>query len=570
LQDSACGASMMRHFSTDYYMRPRYIFALLLCVLLCPSIPGYCQSGAGTALASQDAERIASIRRRLDRIVEEFPVYGEEVTLSVGRMNLSELLRYIAQLKNVNLSVRDDFDCTVSCSFANSRIDDLLVFLCREYKLDIDTYGNIVSITGFAPAPPPYVPVQMEMRDSLLSFDFTDKQLDDVASRISYLSGENIIVPSSLKQSPVSARAVNSTVKDALTMISAANDMDIFEVKGDEHIWCFASRGFEGEQPQGRRQRGIGSFGNQNDTTFIIGLTHRSMSNVRELIPEELSSNLRIIEAPELNALIVHGEYGRAYAVEEFLKRIDVKIPLIEIDVMMIESTKSMERKIGAELGAKSEKTYTTGSVGSGVDVTLGAENTLSLLNKINGFSTIKLGDVSDKIFLDLKLLEEDGLVNIESTPKLATLNGHETILQKGGTTFYKEINTSYIGSQTPLQTTSYVWKEVEANLRISITPHVSRDSLITLKIDLQQKEFNDKVAIDIPPDMSNRSFQSSVVVNDGDVVLLGGIDSKSYKNTANGLPWIAKVPVLRWFLGKEHKKTAESKLNILIRATLI
>ena len=120
----------------------------------------------------RDSLRIAGVRAEMDSLCIREPAFTESVDISVGQMRLSELFRTIAKLKEVNLSVRDDFDCVVSCSFTSSRIDDLIVFLCREYGLDIDIYGNIVSIFRYSAPVVPIHPldIEYEASDSLMSF----------------------------------------------------------------------------------------------------------------------------------------------------------------------------------------------------------------------------------------------------------------------------------------------------------------------------------------------------------------------------------------------------------------
>ena len=165
----------------------------------------------GTSLraAPPPGERIEEIRMEMDRLARHCPEYSESVDISVGRMRLSELLRTVAQMKKVNLSIRDDFDCVVSCSFTRSRIDDLIVFLCREYDLDIEVYGNIVSIFRYSPPVEPYrePEISYSIPDSLVSFQFREKKLNDVTDRISAATGERIIVPGPLRETLVSATA---------------------------------------------------------------------------------------------------------------------------------------------------------------------------------------------------------------------------------------------------------------------------------------------------------------------------------------------------------------------------
>ena len=89
-----------------------------------------------------------------------------------------------------------------------------------------------------------------------------------------------------------------------------------------------------------------------------------------------------------------------------------------------------------------------------------------------------------------IKALEEKGGLEVMSTPKLSTLNGHEAVLKSGETQYYKEVMNNIIGTQNPIQSESYTWKSLEANMTLRIVPFVSADSTITLDIEIEQSEF--------------------------------------------------------------------------------
>ena len=123
---------------------------------------------------------------------------------------------------------------------------------------------------------------------------------------------------------------------------------------------------------------------------------------------------------------------------------------------------------------------------------------------------------------------------------------------------------------ENPLQTSSYNWKSVDADLILTITPFVSCDSLVTLDIDLSQSEFGSMAEETAPPEIKKRGFKSIVRITDGDVVLLGGLDSDLTYDSRKGIPGFTKIPFLRWIFGGQDKERTDTKMNVFIRATLI
>ena len=517
----------------------------------------------------RDSLRLAIVRARMDSLCVREPAFTESVDISVGQMRLSELLRTIAKLKEVNLSVRDDFDCIVSCSFTSSHIDDLIVFLCKEYDLDIDIYGNIVSIFRYsAPViPSPPLSIEFDASDSLMSFSFHDRTLAEVTGSIMAKTGENIIISNDLRNLEVSAMAIRVPLADALKIIAGGNGLDAFPVQGRKKIWCL-TRKIESMPSSPRRRNEV--YRETVDTTVVLPLHYRSVGNIQDIIPEAMKKNVALLTSDEMNSLIIHGKKIFTDDIKDFVSRIDVTIPLVSIDIMIVETTNRFSRNVGLKAGRASSSVETSATIGQGVDVVLGSTEVSSLLRKIDGFSNVNLGNVADNLYLELKFLENRGDVKLESTPKLATLNGHKASMSKGETMYYKEINTSYLGSQNPLQTSSYNWKSVDADLTIDITPHVSLDSLVTLDVDLSQSEFGTIKEENAPPPITKRSFKSIVRVADGDVVLLGGLDSALDSDSRDGLPWITRVPVLRWIFGGHRREKEDSKMSIFIRAEVV
>lgn len=524
---------------------------------------------AETHVSKADDLRISGIRAKLDSLCLNDPAFSNMVDISVGQMRLSELLRTIAEVEGVNLSVRDNFDCIVSCSFKRSRIDDLIVFLCREYSLDIEIYGNIVSIFRYLPPPEiaPPIEIKYSLTDSLINFRFHEKPLSEFAETLTASTGVNVIVPKELRTLNVSGVAVNVSISDAIDIVAEGNGLDSFILQGKQKIWCFTKKEDQQTPRHSKRQ-----MHNQmsTDTTAILPLHHRSVNNICDLVPEDLKKDVTILTSDEMNSLIVHGSSEAVKRLRYLISRIDVTVPLVSIDVMIVETTKKFTRSIGAKAGKSTGPIETAGTIGGGIDGVIGSSTVTSLLQKIDGFSNVNLGDVAENLYLELKFLENQGQIKLESTPKLATLNGHKASMSKGETMYYKEINTSYLGSQNPLQTSSYNWKSVDADLILDITPHVSLDSLITLEVDLSQSEFGTTTEENAPPPTTKRSFKSIVRVSDGDVVLLGGLDSAVDSDNHDGLPFIARVPVLRWIFGVNKREKSDIKMSIFIRAKII
>lgn len=305
--------------------------------------------------------------------------------------------------------------------------------------------------------------------------------------------------------------------------------------------------------------------------TELIRLENRTIESVKTAIPKEMTTGLEISEFLELNALIVTGNDRQILELKSFVSSIDVVVPMVQIDVMLLFSGKTSNLSSGMKAGIKDAPTETQGTVFPGLDVDLGFNTINTILNAINGFGVVNLGQVTENFYVSLSLLESNSIIDIESTPKISTLNGHAASISIGETTYYQEQQLSFqpINQGTGFQQNSRVWKSLAANLSVNIKPFVSADEYVTLTISVSQEDFGVKVDPTAPPNLTNQTFESVIRVKNGEVILLGGLEKKEVSNSGSGTPILSRIPILKWFFSSREKNREKSKFHILIRPTV-
>ncbi|MNJ84244.1 Type II secretion system protein D precursor [compost metagenome] len=305
--------------------------------------------------------------------------------------------------------------------------------------------------------------------------------------------------------------------------------------------------------------------------TEVIRMENRTIENVKTSIPKELTQDLDVNEFPELNALIVTGPARKVSELKAFLSSIDIVVPLVQIDVMILISDRSSTVTSGVEMGLGSKPTVTSGTVFPTLDVKLGANALNNILNAINGFGVVNLGAVTENFFMSLQLLESNGMIDVESTPKITTLSSHLATVSIGQTTYYQEQQVNYqntVVNQGVL--TSKIWKSVDANLTVKIKPFVSSDGNVTMEITLTNDDFDgSRVDLTAPPNATKQTFESMIRVQNGDVVLLGGLDKKQNNDSGKGVPLLSRVPVIKWLFSSRSKAKRKYKLHIIVRPTV-
>jgi len=312
------------------------------------------------------------------------------------------------------------------------------------------------------------------------------------------------------------------------------------------------------------------SNSNLNNRSTFQGYSSKSEA-ILDLIPKRITEGLEITTDVEQNAFLVNGNAQKIAAFKKFLKTIDKPVPIILIEVMILEVSNSNLVTSGLDLGIGETPTTNSGSLFSGTDLTLGSTSINKIIGGFNGFGSLNIGKVVPNFYARIKALETNGAINIRSTPKLSTLNGHQATLSRGERSYYTVTRKDVIGSQNPQTTEIKNYFPIDADLSIGIRPLVSGDGNITLNINVLQSDFNgERIDPEAPPGINSREFTSTIRVNDKDVVILGGIEETSKNNTGSGVPFLARVPIIKWFFSKRTRTASKSKLSVLIKSTII
>lgn len=322
----------------------------------------------------------------------------------------------------------------------------------------------------------------------------------------------------------------------------------------------------------------------KRDSIYIIGereleglreskqifIRNRSVEKIQQYLPADLIKGLEVKEFGELNSLVVSGSYPQILALEEFIHGIDQPVPVVIIEVMIVDYQRNNVVSSGIEAGLTDESIQTGGQLYPALDLTLSSSSINELLRSFDGFGSLNLGAVAPNFYAKIKLLEDNGILNVKSTPKLSTLNGHQANISIGNTEYYVVEQTNIAGVQNPIPITTRNYQQVEANFTLQIKPFVSADGQVTLEIDVEQTDFTARISPEAPPGTVSRKFTSMVRVRNNEMILLGGLEEKGYDDSGRGVPLLSRIPVLRWLFSSRTRSYKKSKLNIFIKPTIV
>ncbi|MEO8535060.1 MAG: type II and III secretion system protein [Flavobacterium sp.] len=333
---------------------------------------------------------------------------------------------------------------------------------------------------------------------------------------------------------------------------------------------------FKGKKYTYKKQDNLYIIGEEGSeglrATEIIQLENRSIELVLASLPKVFSEKLEIKEFVELNGLVASGSKSILEELKIYIRQIDKVVPMVQIEVIIVQYNKSHDVQTGMKAGLdKINKQVTGGTLFPSTDVTVNSTSVNSLIEAFNGFGIFKLGKVTEAFYLNLKLLENNSIVKVESTPKIATISGHEAKLSIGETSYYFEQSNRLINSNIGNDIlNSGTWKSTDANLSLSIKPFVSIDENVTLTIVVEKSSFLGRAGETAPPGKATQKFESLVRVKNGEMILLGGLDELKKEDAGSGTPLLSRIPIIKWFFSSRKKAKTNSKLHIFIKPTVV
>lgn len=307
--------------------------------------------------------------------------------------------------------------------------------------------------------------------------------------------------------------------------------------------------------------------------TELIQLENRTIETVLNTLPKAYVQDVEMQEFVELNGILVSGSRPVLEELKQVIRKLDKVVPLVQIEVLIVQYQKGYDIQTGLQgiLSEDGKGVKTEGVLFPTVDATVNSTSLNKLIDAFNGLGIINIGKVAENFYANLSALENNSIIQLQSTPKIATLSGHKANVSIGETSYYFEQTNRLINSginDNILQ--SGQWKPTEANLSVDILPHVSKDEHITLNIVVEKSAFLGRAGENAPPGKSTQKFESLIRVRNNEMILLGGLDELEKENSGTGTPFLSRIPVIKWLFSSKRKKKEKSKLHVFIKPTVV
>ncbi len=271
------------------------------------------------------------------------------------------------------------------------------------------------------------------------------------------------------------------------------------------------------------------------------------------------------------NSLLVQDTRARLGEIYELIRKLDIPVRQVLVEARIIIANDDFSRELGSRFKVAAGNKSSLPTFGNGVINT--AVSSASPIETAGGFginlptttatnSNFFLNVIGKKfnVGLELSAMQSDGKGKILSSPKLLTLNQQEASIKQGVEIPFQESTSS--------GATNVEFKE--AVLELTVTPQITPDDRIAMEIIVRKDnpDFSRSI-LGVPP-IDTRRISTSVLLRNGDTVVLGGVFEQIESESTDKVPLLGDIPVLGHLFKLDTKKNEKRELLIFITPKIV
>jgi len=423
-----------------------------------------------------------------------------------------------------------------------------------------------------------------------VSLDFKDADIKNILRLIAEVSNFNIITADDVS-GKITMRLVDVPWDQALEVILQSRSLGMVQVG---NVIRIAPQDTLNRESQARLEAKRARERLEDLVTELIPVNYATAKDIIPQIKGILSDRGDVKVDERTNILIIKDIPRNIPPIKDLVKALDTKTPQILIEARIIEATVGFQKELGVSWGFEAMQeanTRGTGAVrqqtivggglstpstspGATTGTTLG-----SATSKIVDLPAIAQGGVSGttgtagvieflmtsiyglkQLDVSISAHENKGNVKIVSSPKIATLDNKEASIEQGLRIPYRKLTTEGTIS------TDFI----DANLKLTVTPHVTNDGNIKMIIKAKKDAPDSSITVDGVPSIDKKEAITEVLVKDNGVVVIAGVYSIQKTEGAEGIPLFSKIPLLGWLFKREAKEDRRRDLLIFISPKII
>ncbi len=434
---------------------------------------------------------------------------------------------------------------------------------------------KLIAASGALTQKLPTLTTEKPANKKLISLNFQEIKVRAVLQVLAEFTGMNMVVSDKVKGS-ITLRLFEVPWEQALNIILTTRSLSKRYI-GNVMLIAPAEELIDREKKE---------FDIQSDLNNLIPLrsallqiNYAKAQEVANLIKEQntslLSARGSLNVDSRTNALWIQDTGLQIKKIKKLLAHIDVPVKQVLIEARIVNVAKDFAKDLGIRFGISNPK-HLVGSLrrGAGLpNLNEVGSNTVPLAERLNldliaaplsappasiGIALAKLGG---DILLDLELsaLESEGKGEIISSPRLITTNQQTAIIESGEEIPYQEATLS--------GATAVAFKK--AVLSLKVTPQITPDAKIMMDLHINQDIPSVKIFNGVPSILT-KEIHTTVLVDNGETIVLGGIYKQDKNNAINRVPFLGELPLIGALFRNRSVITRNEELLIFITPRII
>ena len=281
---------------------------------------------------------------------------------------------------------------------------------------------------------------------------------------------------------------------------------------------------------------------------------------------KSLDAGTRITAQKSSNQLLVRTRPVQWKEIESAIKRLDNPPLQVQIETRILEVKLTGELDLGVQwylgrLAGNSNSTTVANAAGS--------QGALGGGGAGLGADSLFYSFVSTNLQVALHALETNGRTQVLSAPSLVVMNNQPAQIQVGDNIPISQTTVNTGASDTTLSSVEYV----QTGVILDVVPRINPGGLVYMDIQQQVSDAQDQSSNNDSqnnPRISTRSVSTQVAVQSGQTVLLGGLIKQDNAESVSAVPYLGRIPGLRWLFGNTSKSKDRTELIVLITPRVI
>ena len=284
----------------------------------------------------------------------------------------------------------------------------------------------------------------------------------------------------------------------------------------------------------------------------------------------------------ENNALIITAPPKLMRTVLDIVNSLDRRRPQVLVQAIIAEVQVNKTDDLGVNWAAysQSNKVPLGGFVEpvggtSIVDLIGAAQNPTTISDSLLEGTTVGVGTISsagESFAAMLRALQGTSGTNVVATPSAVTVDNQAATLKDVEevpfvTGQYTSASTVTSGTVTPFQTV----QQQEVGTILKVTPTISAEgNAVMLKISVESSSVLPTSVSSVDITTLKRSIETNVLIENGGIVVLGGLISNEQDRSSNGVPFLADIPLLGNLFKARNDSSTRDNLMIFIKPTIL